>query len=847
MKTLLLIDANSLIHRAFHALPPLTKKDGTPTQALYGVSSILLKLWREGKPDYAAACFDRPEPTFRKEKFPAYKAQRPKAPDELVSQLIAAHDLFPAFGVRAFELPGWEADDLIATLAEKFGGRRGIRVVVLTGDLDSLQLVKGGSVVVRTLQKGVSQTTIYDEAAVAARYGLPPRSLPDYKALIGDQSDNVPGVPGVGPKTAAALLSAHGSLEGVLRAAEKDASVKKKIGGFAGQARLAKELVTLDRQAPLEAGGLEDLKVPEGLDSARVYFESMGFEGLLRRLVGSPSAAAAKAAAEKKEKNRPAGGYGAGSLFGNLPAPGKRPESARPPAEPKPKAEGAVFVEGKIEPKEGRSGDLKVGFDLKKALKRAWEEQGDILPPYFDLGVALWLLDPDAKDYGPEAACRRLLNRGFEGEADLADLYREARERLESSGLSRVFGEIEMPLVRVLAEMEHRGIMVSKERLEKLRKSVSKIVSGLEAEIRRSAGADFNVNSPKAVGEVLFEVIGLRGGKKTKGGRLSTRAEALESLKGEHPVVPLILEYREAAKLESTYIEPLLAGPAGGAVHTDYVQTGTSTGRLSSQNPNLQNIPKGTAWADELRSAFVPRPGFSFLACDYSQLQLRIVASLSGDAAMARAFREGKDIHRLTAARVLGVPADSVTQNERRLAKTLNFGLLYGMGARAFARASGIAESDAKRFISAYFSEFASVKAWQERVIAEAEERGYTETLLGRRRYLPGLRSPAPYVRAEAERAAVNHPVQGLEADIVKLSMIKVRRDIEESGAWQKSARMILTIHDELLLEVPDGMMEKIARRVRASMESAFPLDVPLAADASAGPDWGHMSPLDLS
>ncbi|MBI2888750.1 MAG: hypothetical protein HYY10_02385 [Candidatus Liptonbacteria bacterium] len=826
-----LIDANSLIHRAFHALPPLTSPDGAPVQALYGVASILLKLWKEEKLRYAAALFDRPEPTFRKEWYEAYKAQRAKAPDELVSQLIEAHRLFEVFGIPVFEAPGWEADDLIATLARRFGNASDARVVILTGDLDTLQLVEDDHVVVRALKTGISDTVLYDEAAVKARYGLAPRQLIDYKALVGDASDNVKGVPGVGPKTAAQLLQKFGTLEKFYAAASSDERLAKKVLPHRDAAALAKILVTLRDDAPLIPTPREALAVPPTADGARAYFEKFGFRALIKRMGGEISAAlpAVETIATNK-KDVPAVALPAHRSFGEakaLPAHAVvRDDAARP------------FPSGDV---------VKVGFGIKNILKRAWRAEKDLPPPYWDLGVAAWLLDPDSHAQEPAQIFQRLAHAAWGGsDAHHEALFAHEHRALAEAGLLDVFRELEMPLLRVLGEMEQTGIILSREQLATLLAKTDDHLALLERGIFRLAGEEFNLNSPREVGKILFEKLGIHGAQmKTPGGKRSTREEALLSLADGHPIVKSILEHREFFKIRSTYLAPLLARiEKDGRVRTEFLQTGAATGRLSSQAPNLQNIPQNFIWAKELRAAFVAPADWSFLTLDYTQLELRILAAVSGDPELIGACARGEDLHRLTASRALGIPLENVGDKERRLAKTLNFGLAYGMGARAFAQAAGISGEEAKRFIARYFKTFTHVKEWQESVKAEARATGFVQTFSGRRRYLPAILSPAPQFRAEAERAAINHPIQGLGADIMKRAMIGMREEFRARG-WDETAHLLLSIHDELLLEVRDDMMEAIAPRARAIMEQAYPLKVPLTVKVAAGKDWGHLTPVN--
>ncbi|TSC82893.1 MAG: DNA polymerase I [Parcubacteria group bacterium Gr01-1014_20] len=862
MKTLLLIDANSLIHRAFHALPPLNAPDGRATQALYGISSVIIKIFREAKPDYAAALFDRPEPTFRKEKFKEYKAHRPKAPDDLISQIIEAKNLFQKFGIRFFEKPGFEADDLIATLATKFSSKGGsssggkdsldLQVVILTGDLDTLQIVEGEKLVVRTFKKGISETMTYTEEAVKERYGLEPKQLTDYKALVGDQSDNIPGVMGVGEKTATSLLQKYGNLENVYKNLDKEPKLGKKLVGTEKEAEFSKSLVILEKQAPIEVKDIKELEIVENGADLEAYLHSLGFESLVKRFLANN----ANKKSEKEEsatipefrKPKGSGGSkvstgqasifssGGGSAFGG----GLKAEDFE-------NHEDRVFVfEGDQGNKEYLSKKLKVGFGLKKMLKDLWVNRRDLLPPFFDLGVAFWMIDTDFKDYeDPEAVAKKFLNINWKGEPeDYEKLLSFCTKRIKEYEVEDVFKNIEMPLLPVLAEMEKNGILVSREKLQTLEGKIQKEIDSLEGRIYGAAGEEFNINSPKQLGQILFEKLGINSkrAKKTSGGAVSTREESLAEFRGEHGIINLILEYRENFKIQTTYVKALqgLVGEDG-RVHTEFVQTGAATGRLSSRNPNLQNVPQESKWSRDLRAVFEAPKGFSLLSFDYSQIELRVFAAVAQDQTMIEAFKKGVDIHTLTASKVLGVRLDEVSKEDRRLAKALNFGLLYGMGVAAFAKSSGLTRDKAKEFVDAYFREFSEIRDWQEKTKQETRKFGYTKTLTGRRRYLPAINSFAQQFAAEAERAAINHPLQGLAADIMKMAMIRVKNKLLLDGLWNNKVRMLLTIHDELLFEAADDMIKDVSDIVKKEMEGVFDLGVPLRVGVSAGKDWGNL------
>ncbi|MFH1193208.1 MAG: DNA polymerase [Candidatus Jorgensenbacteria bacterium] len=809
MKTLLLIDSHALIHRAFHALPPLISPAGEPVGALYGLARTLNKVLEERKPDYVAAAFDRPEPTFRKEAFKEYKAQRPKAPDELVSQLIKARKLFKAFHIPIFERPGSEADDIIGTLAERFKNNPDIRIVILTGDLDALQLVVGNHVVVETMKKGVTEMVTYDEKAVEARYGLPVSALVDYKGLVGDPSDNIKGVKGVGPKTAEKLLKEFGTLEGIFERMPPTHPLAQKILPFKEQAFFAKKLATIDRYVPLEVKEEELPYQPATKETLAPFFETLGFKSLTKDASGGSSP-------EKKPNKR----SGASQLKGIVvvDATGTRALSA-----------------------EERAGStLKIAYDWKNIIKELIGSNAPVPFPLFDIKIGAWLLNPDEEDFSLAALETRYLGQNpsllpRQAEKTVKDIANILSQKIREEELGHIFNEIEMPLVPVLAEMERRGIAVDAAMLRGLKVKIESELEKLASDIYREAGSAFNINSPKQVSEVLFGTLKLGEGRarKTATGQLRTGRDVLEELEHTHPIVPFLLRYRENAKILSGFVEPFIGAiGADGRIHTTFLQTGTGTGRLSSENPNLQNIPQESEWAKPLRQAFLAPRGYTFLSFDYSQLELRLLAHLTQDPNLLAAFRAGDDIHTLTASHIFGVPHDRVSPPMRRVAKTLNFGVVYGMGARAFSKTSGMNLEEAKRFIDSYFSHFAKVRDWQEQVKEKAQKSGFVKNENGRKRWFMKASGTMPAL-GEFERAAINMPLQSLAADILKIAMIRV------SGI--AGAELILSIHDELLFEVPDDTMRKIASAIRDIMEQAYPLSVPLTVQARHGKDWGDM------
>lgn len=792
-KKILLIDAHSLIHRSFHALPPLTAPDGTPTGALYGVSSTLLRVLKEKSPDYVVAAFDRPEPTFRKEQYAEYKAHRPKAPDELISQLKESRELFKKFGIYVSEIPGYEGDDIIGTLSEKFSKENGVFVTILTGDLDTLQLVKDGRVEVETFKKGINDAMIYDENAVRERLGVAVEQVPDYKGLVGDQSDNIPGIPGVGPKTAVQLISKYGTIENIYASINTQDQLFKKIAEHKEMALLSKSLATIKKDVPINIP-LEEAKYEKpNPDKLEEYFNHLGFESLIKRLGLN------KGGVETKEK--------------------------------------------KDEKNITTSGGVVVMYDWKEKIKRG---ENVLISPnnVFDIKIAAWLIDPDKNKLSIDDISKRFL-KTTPPEEGLGVLHKTLEGSIRKNKLEKVFYGIEVPLIPILAKMESLGILCNDDLLIRLEKKIGEEIKKTEEKIIELAGEQFNISSPKQVGEILFTKLHIKENKKhkTKTGMNSTAESVLIELKDQHPIIEHILTHREDMKILSTYVSPLLEyarADKDHRIHTTYIQTGTATGRLSSEKPNLQNIPQESKWSKELREAFVPKEGFSFVSFDYSQLELRLLAHISKDEKLLSAFLCGKDIHNITAAQIFNIAESAVTPELRRIAKTLNFGVAYGMGSRAFSVTSGISIDDAKRFIGEYFSDFPKVKEWQEKMRIEAQTGGTIRNETGRIRVFPsGIKNKK--IISEMERAAINMPVQSLGADIIKLSMIAAQKFID-TQKYTDSVRLILTIHDELIFEVRDDILKSIIAPIKYLMEHPLSLLVPLVVETKTGKDWGNMN-----
>lgn len=856
MKRLILIDAHAIIHRAYHALPPLTSPSGEPAGAVYGFATILLRILRELKPDYITAAFDLPGPTFRHIAYERYKAHRPQTPTDLGSQFSKTEELLDAFNISVYKKEGYEADDIIGTIAEKFGKKKELEVVIVTGDLDALQLV-GPQVRVYTMKKGVSETVIYDQEAVKERYGLAPQELIDFKGLRGDPSDNIPGVKGIGEKTAAELIQNFGSVEGVYGAVKKkdkriSPTLLEKLKAGEEDAKFSRELARINCKVPLEID-LERIAWRDGSrkNEIRELFQKFGFFSLLKRL--------------DPEIQR--------LSFGTLPEKNGEAETVSTPREFARLFSGAkekvgimlqadrllMVVEGKEKIYKIEAGAFS-GPETKKFFRErdffAYDGksvvhflQGFGIRPgkiSFDLMIASNLTGIEARSYSLLAA--KELGRAPSGEwekdaARFFEISSRVAHTLRDRSIEKIFQEIELPLIPILQEMETKGILLDEKFLKGLSRKTGEQLRILTEKIHKLAGEEFNINSPGQLSRILFGrlKLGIKGLRKTeKGGVISTRGSELEKLRGKHEIVEHILQYREIAKLKTTYIDalPQLVNPKTGRLHTTFHQTGTVTGRLSSSNPNLQNIPAISELGREIRKAFVAERGFSLISFDYSQIELRVAAHLAGDPKMIEAFGKGVDIHRLTAAEVYDIPLEKVTPELRRAAKTLNFGVLYGMGPQAFSEATGFSKEDAKKFIQEYFHDFSGLADYIARTKKLAEERGYVETLYGRRRYIPEINSANWQLKREAERMAVNMPIQGTAADLVKMTMIEVDHWIKKEKE-EKNLRMLLQVHDELLFEMREERIKEAVPKIKGLMENVISLKVPLVVEVKAGRNWG--------
>jgi len=906
---LLLFDGNALIHRAFHAIPPLTlARTGEMVNAVQGFASTLLKVLNDIKPTYWAIAFDRPGPTFRHEKFEDYKAQRPKAPDELVTQIHRVHQLVDAFHIPVFEVEGFEADDVLGTLSRQ-AEQKNIDTLVVTGDNDMLQVVTPKTKVMSP-RRGFSDTVIYDEAGVEEKYGIPSGKLADLKALTGDPSDNIPGVPGIGDKTAAKLLRQFGSLEGIY--AHLEQVTPERLQGLLREHR---DLVVRNKEL---ATIITDVPITLDLDACHVtaydrnqvveLFRELGFVQLLSRLPEDiarqlPLAEAKPivnrdyhiVSTENDLDDLTRGLQDAGELTVDTETSAKEVmlcELVGISLSWKP-GEGyyipvghrglsqitqlsmsqvsdklkPVLEDGKI-PKIAQNGkfDMTVlaeyginmknlAFDTMLAAYLLGERSINLKALAFNkLGVEMTPIT-DLIGKGPKQLSMNMLP--IEQVADYACADADLTFRLKSvldkelreEGLWQLFSEVEMPLVPVLVAMERSGVAIDVQLLSYMSNSLGKEMLRLEAEVYNSLGHRFNINSSQQLSRVLYEELKLnelneltkpRKPRKTKSG-YTTEASSLEELKGTHPIVELILKYRQLAKLKSTYTDAFcaLVNPKTGRLHTSFNQTGTTTGRLSSSEPNLQNLPVRTELGGKIRQAIIAEPGWELLSADYSQIDLRVLAHISQDTELIATFLRDEDVHTATASRIFNVAEDKVTSEMRRVAKTVNFGVIYGMSDYGLEQATSFSREEAGEFISAYFEKYPGVRKYIEDTKKQAYEQGYVQTVMGRRRYIPEIKSPNRQVREAAERMAINMPVQGTSADIIKIAMVNLHRDMEKRAL---RTRMILQVHDELLFEVPPGEMEPMKDLVSQIMPQALELRVPLKIDIKTGKNWAEMS-----
>ena len=840
-ETLLAVDGNSLMHRAFHALP-LMDADGVYTNAVHGFLSMLLKAVQELSPRYIAVAFDLPVPTFRHTAYADYKAGRRAMPEELKPQFPIIREILAAMGLGALTAEGYEADDILGTLSLRCR-ENGLDCVLLTGDRDALQLVGEGTKVLFT-RKGITESTLFDAAGVKEYFGVTPEQVTDWKGLMGDASDNIPGIPGVGEKTALKLLNEYGTLEGVLaHGAEIKGKLGEKVRDNAELARFSKDLATIRPTAPIafDLKAFDAGRMREGLGTLKKY-QLNGIAGRLEKMGPEPESALAAPEEEtpfaqetlRTREEIAAFVASAGDQPTALYVTPLRMTLAFPGRAAEILLQQDMLSEG-LMPQEAWQAiapllNKQLYVHDGKALLHQLSALDLPLPEFaWDTMLGAYLHNPQEKSYALSQFAR-------EDAAGVLSLAGKQRAQLEAEGMLTLMREVEMPLLYVLFDMEQAGFQVDGRVLSQLGEELTKEAERLKEEVYRLSGVrGFNLNSPQQLGKVLFETLNLPHGKKTQRG-YSTDADTLEKVADLHPCVPLILKYRQAVKLNSTYIDALLRKmDATGRVHTSFDQTGTATGRISSSEPNLQNIPVRTELGREIRKAFVTRPGYLLADADYSQIELRVMAHFSGDHAMVDAFRKGQDIHTRTAAEVYGVPMEQVTREMRSSAKAVNFGLVYGISEFGLARNIGVSRYQAADFIARYFQRYPGVKKYMEEAVKKGYEQGYAVTMMGRRRQLPELKAGNANTRNFGERAAMNTPVQGTAADIIKLAMVRVHDRLKKEGL---KARLILQVHDELLIEAPKEEEETVTRILRECMEQVFSLSVPLVAEVKTGESW---------
>lgn len=784
--TLVLLDAHAILHRAYHALPDFSSPTGEPTGALYGVTTMLLKIVEEFKPQYMVACFDLPEPTYRHDAFDGYKAGRSKTDESLVQQINRSRDIFAAFGIPIYEKPGFEADDILGTISHLTKAEKNLRVIIASGDMDTMQCVDKKRVQVFTLKKGIKDTILYDEQAVIDRFGFGPKLVPDYKGLRGDASDNIPGITGIGEKTATTLITNFGSIEKLYKKLEKDeqvfldAGIKPRIINLLKEgkedAEFSKMLATIRTDA-IESFDFQDTEWKERSDADAIItlFSELGFRTItdrVKKLFDITSVDDAAVAAKVSEA------------------------------------------------------------EVQKASILLWLLESERTNADFD----------DIIEYG----------RSFLQTNTWEETIKALEEKVKSEGLWSIYEDIELPLIPILAEMKATGIELDVGYLKKLSKRLHTELTKLEKSIYKLAGTEFNINSPKQLGEILFDTLELKpkNAKKTATGQRSTKESELEKMRDDHPIIVDVLRYRELQKLVSTYIDSLPeAVGKDGRVHSTLLQTGAATGRMASKDPNLQNIPIRTEEGRLVRGAFVAAKGYQLVAIDYSQIELRIAAILSEDPGLIDIFKRGEDVHTGVAIRVFKVDANDVTSNMRRKAKVINFGILYGMGVNALRQNLGddTTRAEAQEFLNAYFNTFTRLAEYLEETKSAARQQGYTETLFGRRRHFPGITSSVPFIRAQAERMAINAPIQGTAADCVRIAMRQSAEYINKLPKPNK-VRMLLQVHDELVFEIEDSEIKKVVPELVAIMEGVLheknTHEVPLVADVKVGKNWHDLKEL---
>ena len=837
---LLILDGNSVINRAFFGVKPLTTREGLYTNAIFGFLNILERMEREEQPDAVCVSFDLHGPTFRHLQYEGYKATRHGMPEELAQQMPIMKQVLQAMNIPIYECQGWEADDVIGTVG-RICSNNGWECVIVTGDRDSLQLIdENVHVKLVVTRMGQTTATLYDEAKFREEYGFAPKKMIDLKALMGDSSDNIPGVAGVGPKTASELLTKFGSLDGVYENLQ-DASIRpklrEKLESGKESAYLSYDLATIRPEAPIDFEPMDAIIQPYNRPALYSLFQKLEFIKLIDKY-GLRGVEIEAPVTEKKGVTLPrvdALPNTADSLAVYIAPDGSMGLAC----------DNGVTV---LTPMEM----LQIGSLLNDVPKLYYHDSKSVMhilcdqqiafgEPAFDTALAAYDLNPSQSDYPVSKLATNYLGVSVDdGDAAACaeavwNLVPVLSEALDANGMTALYETVELPLCSVLYKMENAGVSIDRAQLVQFSEMLSCRISDCESLIFSYSGEKININSPKQLGELLFDKLGLPPVKKTKSG-YSTNADVLEKLKSKHPIIPAIMDYRMLTKLKSTYADGLLNVICGdGRIRTTFQNLVTATGRLSSTEPNLQNIPVRTELGAEIRKMFIPKPGFVLVDADYSQIELRVLAHIADDETMRNAFVDGMDIHTVTAAQVFGVSSDQVTPLQRRHAKAVNFGIVYGISEFSLAEDIGVSRYEAKAYIDSYLSNYHGVRSYMRRVVEEARERGFTETLYGRKRYIPELKSANFNIRQGAERIALNTPIQGSAADLIKLAMIAVSKALE---THYPDARLLLQVHDELIVECPEEIAGEVAELVSSKMTQVAALSVPLVAEAKWGKSW---------
>lgn len=807
-KTLVLLDSHAIIHRAYHALPEFLSSKGEPTGALYGLSNMLMKIITDLKPDYIVACYDLPQKTFRHEAYEGYKAGRVKADEALITQIKSSRQIFEAFNIPIYDAPGFEADDVLGTIVEKLKKEKDINIIIASGDMDTMQLIVDKKIQVYTLKKGINDTILYDEEKVIERFGFKPNLLPDYKGFRGDPSDNIIGIKGIGEKTATTLITKFGTVEEIYKRLKKNEKefitegitprILELIKNNEEEALFSKTLAKIRGDAPINFS-LPEKTFWENADLKKIenVFSDFEFRSLYSRL---------KSFFENSSANLTKFSRVLGSSLQDSLKEGTQPDQL-----------------------ENLLGSPSLKINEEKLQETA---------------IALWLVNSD------------ITNPSLEDILHFAktDSFEKAHEfiftKLKEKKLEKVFEEIEKPIIPIVKKMEDYGVLIDKGYFDKLSKEYHQELDKLTAKIYKMAGTEFNINSPKQMGEVLFGKMGMKSSKKkTASGSFSTKVSVLEELEEENPIITEILSYRELQKLLSTYIDVIPKMVAeDGRLHAKFLQNGTTTGRFSSQDPNLQNLPIKSELGKKIRNGFIAQKGYKLLTFDYSQIELRVAAILSGDKKLTKIFHEGKDAHTGVASFVFGVPMDKVDKEMRRKAKVINFGIIYGMGINSLRKSLGGTREEAQKFYDNYFNQFCGVRDYLQEVKVFAIKNLYTKTLFGRRRFFPNINSRIPFLKNMAERTAINAPIQGTAtADIIKLAIRYAEEDLEKAELLTK-AHLVLQIHDELVYEVEEKELLKIEKVIKNAMQTVlersylhFKTDVPLVVHSGFGNNFGEV------